>query len=143
MRLDGLDQRAQPKVFAAMSQLPSEDTWIVARASGDTESIGRALQKAVYDVDPEIGIVETVPMLRVIADSLWRERFSALLTGLFAGLAAIIAAAGYMQSSLTLWSNGPKRWEGGSRWEPTADRLPARSWATGSARRSLVWRLER
>ena len=77
-----------------MAQLPSEDTWIVARASGDTESIGRALQKAVHDVDPEIGIVETSPMLRVIAESLWRERFSALLIGLFAGLAAIIAAAG-------------------------------------------------
>jgi predicted permease len=94
VRLDGLDQRAQPEVFAAMAQLPSEDTWIVARASGDTGSIGRALQKAVHDVDPEIGIVETIPMLRVIADSLWRERFSALLIGLFAGLAAIIAAAG-------------------------------------------------
>ena len=94
VRLDGLDQRAQPEVFAAMAQLPSEDTWIVVRASRDTESIGRALQKAVHDVDPEIGIVETIPMLRVIADSLWRERFSALLIGLFAGLAAIIAAAG-------------------------------------------------
>jgi predicted permease len=94
VRLDGLDQRAQPEVFAAMAQFPSEDTWIVARASGDTESIGRALQKAVRDVDPEIGIVETIPMLRVIADSLWRERFSALLIGLFAGLAAMIAAAG-------------------------------------------------
>jgi predicted permease len=94
VRLDGLDQRAQPEVFAAMAQLPSEDTWIVARASGDTESIERALQKAVRDVDPEIGIVETIPMLRVIADSLWRERLSALLIGLFAGLAAMIAAAG-------------------------------------------------
>jgi predicted permease len=94
VRLDGLDQRAQPEVFAAMAQLPSEDTWIVARASGDTESIGRALQKAVHDVDPEIGIVETIPMPRVIADSLWRERFSALLIGLFAGLAAMIAATG-------------------------------------------------
>jgi putative ABC transport system permease protein len=94
VRLDGLDQRAQPEVLGAMAQLPSEDTWIVARASGDTESIGRALQKAVHDVDPEIGIVETSPMLRVIAESLWRERFSALLIGLFAGLAAIIAAAG-------------------------------------------------
>jgi hypothetical protein len=94
VRLDGLDQLAQPEVFAAMAQLPSEDTWIVARASGNTESIGRALQRAVHNLDPEIGIVETIPMLRVIGDSLWRERFSALLIGLFAGLAAIIAAAG-------------------------------------------------
>jgi putative ABC transport system permease protein len=94
VHLDGLDQRAQPEVFAAMAQLPSEDTWIVARATGDTESIGHALQRAVRDIDPEIGIVETIPMRRVIVNSLWRERFSALLIGLFAGLAVMIAAAG-------------------------------------------------
>jgi putative ABC transport system permease protein len=33
-------------------------------------------------------------MTSAIGDSLWRERFSALLIGLFAGLAALIAAAG-------------------------------------------------
>jgi hypothetical protein len=50
------------------------------------------LQKAVHDIDPEIGIVETITIVNAIGDSLWRERFSALLVGLFAGLAALIAA---------------------------------------------------
>lgn len=110
VRLDGLDHRAQPEVFAAMAQLPSEDTWIVARASGDTKSIGRALQKAVHDVDPEIGIVETIPMFRVIADSLWSERFSALLIASSQAWLRSSPRRDYMRSSLTLRSNGRKRW---------------------------------
>jgi len=93
-RLDGMDQQALPEVFVAMAQLPSADTWIVARSSGDAASIGGALQKAVHDIDPEIGIVEMTTMKNVIANSLWRERFSALLVGLFAGLSVLMAAGG-------------------------------------------------
>jgi putative ABC transport system permease protein len=93
-RLDGLDQPALPEVFAAMAQLPSEDTWIVARANADTASIGIALQKAIHDTDPEIGIKKTATMTGVIGDSLWRERLSALLVGVFAALATCIAGGG-------------------------------------------------
>jgi putative ABC transport system permease protein len=93
-RLDGMNQQAMPEVFTAMAQRPSADAWIVARARGDADSIGGALQKAVREIDPEIGIVEQISMTNAIGDSLWRERFSALLIGLFAGLAALIAAAG-------------------------------------------------
>jgi putative ABC transport system permease protein len=93
-RLDGLDQPALPEVFAAMSQLPTEDTWIIARASADADSIASVLQKTVHDIDPEVGIVKTATMTNVISDSLWRERLSALLVGLFAILAAAISACG-------------------------------------------------
>jgi putative ABC transport system permease protein len=93
-RLDRVDQPALPEVFVAMAQLPTADTWIVARARGQADSIGSALREAVHDIDPEIGIVEMITMSNAIGDSLWRERFSALLVGLFAGLAALIAAGG-------------------------------------------------
>jgi putative ABC transport system permease protein len=93
-RLDGVDQPALPEVFAAMAQLPSEDTWIVARATADAASIRTALQKAIHDTDPEIGIKKTATMTAVISDSLWRERLSALLVGVFAALATCIAGAG-------------------------------------------------
>jgi len=92
--LDRMDQPAMPEVFAAMDQSPSVDTWVVARARGDADSIGNALQKVIHDVDPEIGIVETTSMTSVVENSLWRERLSALLVGFFAILAALIASGG-------------------------------------------------
>jgi predicted permease len=93
-RLDGMDQEALPEVFTAMAQLPSADAWIVARARSDADSVAGSLRKLVHDIDPEIGIVEVTTMTNVVSDSLWRERFSALLVGLFAVLAALIAAGG-------------------------------------------------
>jgi putative ABC transport system permease protein len=93
-RLDAMDQQALPEVFAAIAQLPSEDVWIVARASGSTDAIAIALQNTVHAIDPEIGIVQLSTMTKIVDDSLWRQRFSALLMGLFAALAAVIAAGG-------------------------------------------------
>jgi putative ABC transport system permease protein len=93
-RLDGMDQAALPEVFTAMAQLPSADAWLVARAKSHADSIGNALQNVVHDIDPEIGIVEVSTMTGVVENSLWRERLSALLVGLFAVLAVMIASGG-------------------------------------------------
>ena len=62
-----------------------------------TESLVIALgglQHAIHKIDPEIGIVEVDTLSSAMSESLWRERFAALLVGLFAALAAIIATGG-------------------------------------------------
>jgi len=92
--LDGMNEQALPELFAAMPQLPSEDVWMVARARGDVNSIGSALQNAIHNIDPEIGVVKVAPLATAVGDSLWRERFSALLVGVFAALAVLIASGG-------------------------------------------------
>jgi len=91
VRMDGMDQEPLPEVFWPMAQLPSSDVWLVARAAG---SVADTLRRVVHDVDPEIAVVESSTMTSVLGDSLWRERFSALLVGLFAVLAVLIAAGG-------------------------------------------------
>lgn len=93
-RFDGMDREALPEVFWPMAQLPSSNAWLVARARGDAGSIADALRRIVYDTDPELAIVEVSTMTNVLGDSLWRERFSALLVGLFAALAVLIASGG-------------------------------------------------
>jgi putative ABC transport system permease protein len=93
-RLDGIDKAALPEVFWPMTQLPSSNAWLIARAKGDASSIGNALRQVVHGIDPEIGIVELSTMTSVLGDSLWRERFSALLIGFFAMLASLIAVGG-------------------------------------------------
>jgi predicted permease len=93
-RLDGMDRAVQPEVFQPMAYLPTPNAWFIARARGDAASIAGALRQIVHDVDPEVGIVETSTMTSVVGDSLWRERFSAMLIGLFALVAVLIASAG-------------------------------------------------
>lgn len=93
-RFDGMDQAALPEVFWPMAQLPSSNVWLVARSRADADAVGTAVRQVVHDVDPEIAVPEMQTMTNVLEDSLWRERFSALLIGLFAVLAALIAAVG-------------------------------------------------
>jgi putative ABC transport system permease protein len=77
-----------------MSFAPSPKAWLIARTRKDTASVGNALRQAVHNVNAEIGVVELSTMSEVVSDSLWRERFSAVLVGLFAAFAVLIASAG-------------------------------------------------
>jgi len=93
-RLVGMDRQALPEVFRPMDLLPVPNVWLIVRARDSTDSLATALRHVIHDIDPEIGIVESSSMTTVVADSLWRERFSALLVGLFAALAVLIAGGG-------------------------------------------------
>jgi len=64
------------------------------RASGDPASLVPAVRRIVHDVDADVGIDAIVPMNRLAASALARERFYALMLGLFAALAAMLAAIG-------------------------------------------------
>jgi putative ABC transport system permease protein len=77
-----------------MSFEPSPNAWLIARTRGDAASIGNALRQAVHNMNAEIGVIELSTMSEVVSDSLWRERFSAVLIGLFATFAVLIASAG-------------------------------------------------
>jgi putative ABC transport system permease protein len=93
-RLDGMDREILPEVFTPMDKLWVPNVWLIVRARDNTDSLAAALRQVIRDIDPEIGIVESSAMTRVVADSLWRERFSAFLVGLFAILAVLIAGGG-------------------------------------------------
>jgi len=93
-RLDGMDKPVLPEGFRPMSFEPSPNAWLIVRTRGDATSIGNALRQAVHDVNAEIGVIEFSGMSEVVSDSLWRERFSAVLIGLFAAFAVLIAVAG-------------------------------------------------
>jgi putative ABC transport system permease protein len=92
--LDGMDRGASPEIFVPMAHLPPASVWLMARAGGQAASIENPLRAAVRNIDPEIGQVELSTMTDVLGDSLWRQRLSAVLVGLFAVLAALIAAGG-------------------------------------------------
>jgi ABC-type antimicrobial peptide transport system permease subunit len=45
-------------------------------------------------VDADVSVTEVTTMQNALADSLWRQRLTAWVLALFAGLAAVLAAAG-------------------------------------------------
>jgi putative ABC transport system permease protein len=67
---------------------------IVARTSGDPLAVAGALRKAVWEVDPNQPVLKVETMEDVIADSIWRPRFSGWVFTVLGGLALVLTAAG-------------------------------------------------
>jgi putative ABC transport system permease protein len=67
---------------------------IVVRTSGEPLALAAALSKAVWAVDPGQPIVKVETMNDVIADSIWRPRFSAWVFTVLGGLALLLTSAG-------------------------------------------------
>ena len=67
---------------------------IVLRTSGDPLSLAPAVRKEVWAVDPNQPIVKVETMDQVIANSIWRPRFSAWLFSVLGGLSLLLTSAG-------------------------------------------------
>lgn len=67
---------------------------VVARTSGDPLSVANAFRREVWAVDADQPIVKVETMNDVIADSIWRPRFSAWIFSVLGGLALLLTSAG-------------------------------------------------
>jgi putative ABC transport system permease protein len=64
------------------------------RARRNPEAIGPTVGEIVRAVDPNVGIDAMIPMASLAATSIARPRFYAVLLGVFAGVAGLLAAVG-------------------------------------------------
>jgi putative ABC transport system permease protein len=67
---------------------------IVVRTAGDPLSLATTLRKEVWAVEPNQPIVKVETMEDVIAESIWRPRFSAWVFSVLGGLALLLTCAG-------------------------------------------------
>ncbi len=67
---------------------------IVVRTPGDPLAVAGALKKAIWTVDATQPIVKVETLNDVIADAIWRPRFSAWIFSVLGGLALLLTAAG-------------------------------------------------
>jgi putative ABC transport system permease protein len=90
------DQPAKGEIYLSYQQMifATFMSTIVVRASGDPLLLAPALQKEVWAVDPNQPIVKVETMNDVIADSIWRPRFSAWVFSVLGGLALLLTSAG-------------------------------------------------
>ncbi|HEV2378931.1 MAG TPA: ABC transporter permease [Terriglobia bacterium] len=119
-KMNSLDRKPYPEIFWSLRQATSPNVSIMARTKSDPALLSAALRQKIQEFDPDLPVVEMHPMGEVIADSLWLKRISAVLIGLVAGLAVILAGTGIY--SVTAYSVGTRTREVGIRLALGADR---------------------
>ncbi|HUF68637.1 MAG TPA: ADOP family duplicated permease [Longimicrobiales bacterium] len=96
-----LDRAAVPEIYVPYTaDFLSSKTFLV-RSGRDPASLGDAVRTAIHDVDADQPLrargperAETVPLNRIVSDSLGGQRFRTLVLTLLAGLAVVLSVVG-------------------------------------------------
>ena len=93
-KLNGLDRNALPEMFWSLRQDPWSDVWVMARTKSDPALVSTAVLKSIQNFDSDLPLREMSSMAEVISESLWLKRIAAVLIGLAAALAIVLAGTG-------------------------------------------------
>jgi putative ABC transport system permease protein len=88
------DQNRDPDIYFTLLQVPSRTVSMAIRTSGDTNGLISSIQNIVGNLDPNLPIYATASMKELMANQMIQFRFSALLSGIFASLALLLATVG-------------------------------------------------
>ena len=91
---DALDASPKPEFYLSTLQARSHPGSLVIQAKVDAGSIAGAVRRAVWSVDPEQPITDVVTMEQILDEEASPRRIQAMLLGVFAGLALLLAAIG-------------------------------------------------
>jgi predicted permease len=111
IRNESPDRQANPEIFVEYRQLLAlQQRWgdstqrqeqlsigflsFAVRTSGNPAAAAPAVARIVRSVDSSAGIDAMIPLDRLVASSVARPRFYAVLLGVFAGVAGVLAAIG-------------------------------------------------
>ena len=81
-------------LYFACYQTYSKQTHFVARTQGDPMALAKEIQRAIWQVAPDTGVFNVMPVTRLSANTIWQSRVWGLLLGIFSGVALVLATAG-------------------------------------------------
>jgi putative ABC transport system permease protein len=67
---------------------------LVIRTNIDAASVAKEVKNAVWSIDRNLPVSHVETLEKTIGDAIWQSRFSLLLTGIFSGLALVLAMIG-------------------------------------------------
>jgi putative ABC transport system permease protein len=89
-----LNKDPEPAIYWSHPRVPYSGMALIVRTAGDASRFGGAVQKEIRTLDPDQPLADVRTMQQVIAKSIARPRFNALLLAIFAGVALVLASVG-------------------------------------------------
>ncbi|HTI39585.1 MAG TPA: ABC transporter permease [Vicinamibacterales bacterium] len=96
VKMYGLDDAPRPQIYESWQQNEDSDTFtLVTRTSGsDAAALVPQLRAVVRAVDPDVPFSDPRTLDALVGESIGSQRFSAVLIGVFAASATLLAAIG-------------------------------------------------
>ncbi len=96
VKIAGLDEAIRPVLYYPFRQSPSMTTNLVVRTNADPTTLAGAIRNETRNMEPDVALFSVREMEELIADSpaAFLRRFPALLIGIFAGVALLLASIG-------------------------------------------------
>ena len=95
MKQEEPSKPTRPEILVPFAQLPwFSATLLVRSANPDPLTVKNAVQQAIWSVNPEIAESRTEPMTTTLQGQVAEPRLYALLLGVFAFIAMVLAAVG-------------------------------------------------
>ena len=93
---ESVDSQAQPELYEPYAQHPFASFLVTfaIRTTSDPLDVAMAVRQAVQQVDNDQPVIQLRTMQEVISESIWRQRISASVLGVFAAIALLLAAVG-------------------------------------------------
>jgi predicted permease len=94
-------ENLQAEMYLPVWQVPdrfwpllSHGSGYIARTSGKTEGLGKALREATTRFDPSAAVYDMTPMEEIVAGSIASQRMAMILLSVFSALALVLSAIG-------------------------------------------------
>jgi putative ABC transport system permease protein len=96
VRYRGLDQEPEPQIFIDLRQWPAPGgpRYYAARVEGDPAALAPAIRSIVSQIEPRATLDNVATMEQIVASTMSRPRLYAVVVGVFAGVAVLLALVG-------------------------------------------------
>ena len=93
-RASGLDSEVHPYLYVPFSRFAPEEFALAVRSASDPARLAAAIKSEIWRLDREQPVTHVSVMRQLVADSIAPRRFQAVLMGLFAAFALLLASIG-------------------------------------------------
>lgn len=96
VKITGLDEAIKPVLYYPFRQAAGIGTTLVVRTKGDPNALINTVRNEIRNLEPEVALFNVTTMDQMISatPASFMRRFPALLIGIFAGVALILASIG-------------------------------------------------